>query len=54
MMFGFNGTGVEPELAKICEQHFQCENCPMKNGQVYEMNQVRVVCENYQIQRQNG
>ena len=50
-MFQFNvgGIGIEPELDQICTEHYQCENCPMLNGQVMAINQVQVVCENSRI-----
>lgn len=53
-MFQFNmggGTGVEPELEKICREHIQCKDCPMINGQIINFEQIKtqVVCENSRI-----
>lgn len=45
-----NGQSATEELAKICKQHFQCENCPIKERKMLRIGGVDVTCSTQIIQ----
>ena len=44
-----NGQAATEELAKICKQHFQCENCPIKEKKILTIGGVGVTCSTQMI-----